>query len=220
MRAVVFDFDGTLAETRDAVADTVRAVLVEAGLPRVAPAWVHTMMGLPLTTLLRKAVPRTIDVDVEALAAAYRARFTEIGGPQVRPMPGATALLDALAARGVACGIATSREASTLGPILDAFGWADRFGARATCDRVAAGKPAPDLLTLALAELGVSPAGAVLVGDTRWDIAMAQAAGVCAVGVSHGSHGAEALREAGAAAVVDDLAALGDWLASRSGDGG
>jgi len=206
VRGVVFDFDGTLAETRDAVAATINAVLHEAGHPRVAPSWIHHMMGLPLHTMLSKAIPRTRrPEDVSDLAAAYRACFATVGQPLVRPMPEADAVLAALSAEGLVLAIATSRESATLDPILARLGWTGRFAAISTCDRSVNGKPAPDILQRALTEAQVRPQEALMVGDTRWDMQMAEAAGVVGIGVSHGSHDAQALQESGAAAVYDDL---------------
>ncbi len=206
VRGVVFDFDGTLAESRDAVAATVNEVLAAAGHPRVLPAWVHGMMGLPLEVMLAKAVPRTQRPDdVTALADAYRELFPTVGMPRVRPMPEADEVLSALEDAGLGVAIATSRGALSLVPILARFGWTGRFRSLATCERVVHGKPAPDLMHLALEESGWAAGEALLVGDTRWDMEMAVAAGVRAIGVSHGSHDERELRAGGAEVVLPDL---------------
>lgn len=206
VRGVVFDFDGTLADTREAVVNTVNRVLVAAGHPRVAGEWIHRMMGLPLGELLQKAIPRTQrPEDTGRLEAAYRETFLEVGLPQVRPMPEAEEVLGVLRQREIGLAIATSREAVTLRPLIEAWGWDSWFRVIATCDLVTQGKPAPDLLLWVLQQTGWSADDTVMVGDTRWDVEMATRVGVRAVGVTHGSHDARTLREAGASEVYPDL---------------
>ena len=73
-------------------------------------------------------------------------------------------------------------------------------------------KPHPAMLEAALAEAGVSAAAAVMIGDTGYDVAMAQAAGVRAIGVDWGYHSADELHAAGAQAVARDPAHLGELL--------
>jgi phosphoglycolate phosphatase len=217
-RLVVFDFDGTLAETRDAVSATLNAALFAEDLPRVHPPFVHRLMGLPLTDLIARLLPPTLPAEVraqrvDAVVLAYRARFPEIGDPQVRPLPGVVELLDALTSTGAELAIATSREGGSLGRLLKQMGLDGYFSVRASCERVATGKPAPDLLELALAESGAHPGEAWMVGDTDWDVQMARSLGVFAVGVCDGSHPRERLEAAGADLVLDGALALRDrWL--------
>lgn len=211
---VVLDFDGTLAETREAVSATINAVLAERGLPRVQPAFLHGLMGLPLETLFHRAVPPfRRPFDVAPLVAAYRAYFDVVGLPRVRPRPDAAPALDALAARGHALAIATSRERSSLDGILARFGWQGRFAVIGTCDDVEAGKPAPDLLLDVLRRAGRGPDQAVMVGDTTYDLEMAAAAGVLAYGVEGGSHDRRRLEGVPSAGVLPDLGALAGRLA-------
>lgn len=214
---VVLDFDGTLAETREAVSATINAVLAAEGSPRVQPAFLHGLMGLPLETLFHRAIPPfRRPFDTAPLVAAYRASFAEIGLPRVRPRRDAEPALDALAARGHALAIATSRERSSLDAILARFGWHGRFAVVGTCDDVAAGKPAPDLLLDVLRRAGRPPTDAVMVGDTTYDLEMAAAAGVAGVGVEGGSHDRRRLEAAPAAQVLPDLHALVGWLAGEA----
>lgn len=212
---VVFDFDGTLGETRTAVSTTVNAALVAHKLPRVAPVAIWTFMGLPLETLFTKSLPppRRADTDVDALVRFYRAHFEALGAPLVTPMPGAVETVRALASRGKAMAVATSRELSSLTPLLERFGIGDAFVSIGTCDRVAKGKPDPEMLALVLAEAGVQADRACMVGDTIWDIQMARALGVPAVGVLDGCHARASLEKAGADVVLETLPDLLDWVA-------
>lgn len=207
MRLVVLDFDGTVAETRDAVSTTLNAALRAHDLPGVHPPFIHGLMGLPLDELVRRLIPPTEDtVGVPEVVAWYRAHFDVLGAAAVRLLPGAQAFFDAAAARGVPLAIATSREGSSLAGLLTRLGLQGRFVAVSTCDLVARGKPAPDLLVRVLADTEVDATEAVMVGDTPWDLQMASAAGVRAIGVTTGTHGADALGDADA--VYADLGEL------------
>jgi phosphoglycolate phosphatase len=209
---VVFDFDGTLAETREAVSTTLNAALHAHRLPRVTPPSIHSLMGLPLEQLISRLIPRPCKpYDTSVLVDWYRANFAALGEPLVTPMHDATAALTTLKEAGVAVAIATSRESTSLDPILARFGWTD-FVSVATCDRVEVGKPAPDLLQLALREADADPADAVLVGDTTWDIEMARAAGVHSVGIPRGSHKPERLAGAEPDWFLDSLQELVERL--------
>lgn len=205
---VVFDFDGTLADTRRAVSTVVNRVLHDAGLPRVDPGCIHAWMGLPLEGLLQRCIPPHLrPFDVSALVGAYRARFVSEGEPLVVGYPEAASVIEALCARGLRVAIATSREGESAARLIHKLGLPS-FAAIASCERVRRGKPDPELLHVLEADLGVPCAAMLMVGDTTWDIEMARAAGVPAVAVSQGCHGAVALAAAAPDVVLDDLSGL------------
>jgi phosphoglycolate phosphatase len=206
---VVFDFDGTLAETRDAVAATVNAALRAHGHAAVDPGFLHALMGLPLeASFVRAMPPFRRDVDPAPMVRWYRAHFEEVGRPLVRPVPGAVEVVAAAREAGLAVAIATSRESSTLLPLVDQLGLHGPWASIVSCDRVAVGKPHPESLHLAMAEAGVAAADTWMVGDTTFDIELARNAGVRAIGVSGGCHTADALRAGGADVVLDELGGL------------
>lgn len=206
-RLMVFDFDGTLAETRQAVSDTVNAVLFARNLPRVEPAFIHGLMGLPLDVLLLRLIPpHRKPFDVAPLVVDYRARFDEIAATSVGPMPHAAELLDALAGAGVRVAIATSRERASLLRLLDRLELASKVELAVTGEEVSQGKPHPEMLHAVLSRAGVATDEAWMVGDTTWDVQMGIAAGLRTFGVP-GCHTAEALGAAGGE-VVADLAGL------------
>lgn len=206
---VVFDFDGTLAETRAAVATTVNAALAAHGWPRLAPEVVHGMMGLPLARCFEVAIPPyKRPVDVGPMVRWYQEHFVTLGAPLVEALPGAAAAVQAARDAGLAVGLATSREASTLRPLLAALGLEKGWATVVTCDRVTHGKPHPEALHLAMAEAGAAPDRTWMIGDTTWDVEMAVAAGVRPIGVTGGSHGREELVRAGAVEVLDGTGGL------------
>ncbi|MGZ6345617.1 MAG: HAD family hydrolase, partial [Candidatus Limnocylindrales bacterium] len=131
-----------------------------------------------------------------------------------RPLPGATALLRALAGSALRSAIATSSRAAQVTTSVNALGLATT-PLVVDGSHVRHAKPAPDLLLLAARRLRLEPIACWYVGDARWDIEAANAAGMVALGVPSGAVGGSVLREAGAAAIVPDLTALQTELGRR-----
>jgi phosphoglycolate phosphatase len=99
--------------------------------------------------------------------------------------------------------------------ILETHGWTDVFATVQTADD-APSKPDPTMLRQALADTGIQAESAVVIGDTSFDMAMAKAARLHAVGVSWGYHPVAALREAGADTIIDSFEAFDTVLASTA----
>ena len=107
--------------------------------------------------------------------------------------------------------MATGKSRRGLDHALDASGLRGHFAASRCADETRS-KPHPAMLDAALAEVMAHPGDAVMIGDTSYDMAMARAAGVRALGVAWGYHEAHELLEAGAEAVAQTPEELGKWL--------
>ncbi|MFG2309382.1 HAD family hydrolase [Streptomyces sp. NPDC048566] len=205
--AIVFDIDGTLANTPAAIAELIGDVVRAMGAsPRRSE--VLATVGKPLEASLAHLLGVSADDAATAEAASrYRARFAAdvlSRGPALLP-PGVPEGLDRLRAAGHPLGIATSKISSSALALLEATGILGRFDTVVCHDMVQHGKPHPDMALRALADLGASPARSWYVGDTVTDVAMARAAALRTVGVSYGVDSAEALTAARADHVADDF---------------
>ena len=118
----------------------------------------------------------------------------------------------------VQLGIATGKARRGVVHLMNRTGWHDHFVTIQTADDHPS-KPAPDMILKAMKETGTEPHRTIMIGDTTYDMQMAKAAGVHAIGVAWGYHQREALTIAGAELVVDDFAhlarAIADFLAIR-----
>ncbi|MBU6273217.1 MAG: HAD-IA family hydrolase [Betaproteobacteria bacterium] len=132
-------------------------------------------------------------------------------GEPARPVPGAQALLTELAALGITLAVATGKSRRGLDEQLSAFGWQSLF-ALTRCAGEGPPKPDPALLREICDELAVPAAQTVMIGDTRHDLQMARGAGARALGVLGGLDDADALAQAGAAAVLPEMTLAGEWL--------
>ncbi|MEO5866816.1 MAG: HAD-IA family hydrolase, partial [Sphingomonas sp.] len=120
---------------------------------------------------------------------------------------GMAAALDALCADGWTLGVATGKSDRGLAHVLAHHGIGERFTTLQTADRHPS-KPHPSMIEAAIAETGASPETTVMIGDTSYDMLMAEAAGVRALGVGWGYHADDELRAAGACAVAATAADL------------
>ncbi|MBM4415472.1 MAG: HAD family hydrolase, partial [Chloroflexi bacterium] len=163
-RAVLFDLDGTLADSEAPIAKCIAAALADHGYTIAVPAVVD-VLGPPLRGMVELLVGAVDDATHERIRAAYfRHYHREL--PHIQPLPGALALLDALAAAGVVLACVTNKVEAGAFAQLDAMGLTARFATVVGADSASAPKPAPEPALAALARLdGASPAAAAFVGD-------------------------------------------------------
>ncbi|MDR3517327.1 MAG: HAD-IA family hydrolase [Azospirillaceae bacterium] len=206
----LFDCDGTLVDSQHAIVAAMTAAWRCHGLADPDPAAVRRIVGLSLLAAVAALLPQGMPRDHERLAELYKEAFRDQRrlGTQEEPLyPGAVAALDALAAAGVWLGVATGKGRRGLMPLLEHHALTDRFVTLQTADD-GPGKPHPDMIHRAQAVTGVDADRVVMIGDTSFDMLMAVAAGVGAVGVAWGYHDVAELTAAGADHIVDDFAAV------------
>jgi HAD superfamily hydrolase (TIGR01509 family) len=154
---------------------------------------------MSVSLLLAERVDRLRQLHAEA----YQRR-----SDQIRPLPGARALLDALNAGGIPWAIATSGRMETAAQNLKALGVDPNTVPVVTRDQVKYAKPDPDLFLAASARLGAPIETAVIVGDAIWDMLAARRCRGLGIGLLSGGYGQEELERAGAARVYEDPADL------------
>jgi len=203
--AFLFDLDGTLIDSVYQHVLAWREALEHTG--KELSVWrIHRRIGMSgglfVNALLREVGGDLTSVDSERLQVLHGEAFKRLVS-QVRPLPGARELLEALAAEGVPHAIATSGRLDTARIALEMLGV--RPGVPViTRDLVRYAKPDPDLFLAAADRLGVSIHTCVVVGDSVWDLLAAQRARALAVGLLSGGYGQEELERAGAYRVYQD----------------
>lgn len=210
--AVLFDVDGTLVDSNDAHADSWRAACASFGYERET-SFFRPLIGMGADHILPLIDPSLNDADSpgKEIAAARGEVFRGRHLATVRPTRGARDLVEALHRAGWLCVIATSAQPSELEALLRIVDVEGMIAIRATSEDAKLSKPAPDVVEAALRKAGIEPSDAFLLGDTRFDIDSATAAGVPTIALrSGGSSDAELV---GAREIYDDPA---DLLASLS----
>lgn len=213
-RLVVFDCDGTLVDGQAAICQTMEAAFASTGLVAPERNMVRRMVGLSLPYALRELAPDASDEQRHAIVEAYKTGFRDLrlSGALREPLyDGIAGLIDELAGEGWQLAVATGKSDRGLHACLDTHGIRHRFVSLQTADRHPS-KPHPAMLEAALFEAAVQPGDAVMIGDTSFDMEMAVAAGVRAIGVAWGYHEAHELREAGAVAVAETAEELGELI--------
>ncbi|MEG9268948.1 HAD-IA family hydrolase [Qipengyuania sp. Mu-71] len=213
-RFVVFDCDGTLVDGQAAICETMELAFANAGLVAPERNKVRRIVGLSLPYALRELAPEASDDQRHAVVEAYKLGYRDLrlSGALREPLfDGIAALIDELDAEGRLLGVATGKSDRGLHACLDTHGIKHRFVSLQTADRHPS-KPHPAMLEAALDDAGVSPADAVMIGDTSFDMEMAVAAGVRAIGVSWGYHEPQELFDTGASAVAETAQQLGDLI--------
>ncbi|MFM5931121.1 MAG: HAD-IA family hydrolase [Novosphingobium sp.] len=214
LQLAVFDCDGTLVDGQASICEAMEAAFTEAGLPCPDRHKVRRIVGLSLPQAVRRLAP-DCDAEVHALAVdAYKRayRTAREQGRIAEPLfDGIAPLLDALRAAGWTLGVATGKSDRGLVHCLATHGLTSHFATLQTADRHPS-KPHPSMMEAALAETLADPAQTVMIGDTAFDMALAINAGVRAIGVDWGYHGADELIAAGAEWVAASPQELGEYL--------
>ncbi len=210
---LVFDLDGTLADSAGCVAACMLSALETHGLPPVPPAAVTALIGLPLDTMVTRLVPA--GADAPAVTATYRARYPDLAREQECLFPGVRDLLAGLAAGDHVLAIATGKSQRGADRATEELGIRPYFRTIRGGNSVPRGKPWPDLLHQVLEDLGAPPEEALMIGDTTYDLQMARAAGVRSCAVTWGVHPRERLAEERPDWMVDEMEALAALLPPR-----
>ena len=214
LRLALFDCDGTLVDGQAAVCNAMEAAFADVGLPAPDRHQVRRIVGLSLPQAIRMLEPAIDEQLCSAIDAAYRARFRAAreAGLLTEPLyVGIADLITNLSAAGWVLGVATVKSQRGLEHCLAMHGLTKYFATLQTADHHPS-KPHPAMIAAALAETGASKAQTVMIGDTVFDMAMAEAAGVRGLGVDWGYHTAAELLGAGAAAVAANPAQLEELL--------
>jgi HAD superfamily hydrolase (TIGR01549 family) len=208
--AFLFDLDGTLVDSVYQHVLAWREALETEGID--LSVWrIHRKIGMSgglFTNMLLRETGLELDQQrIERLqrlhAEAYRRNYSD-----VRPLPGATALLATLTNGQIPWAIATSGRLETAGPVLETLGVDLNRTVIITRDQVKYAKPEPDLFLTAARRLGVDIGFASVVGDSVWDMLAARRARALGIGLLSGGYGMEELERAGAYRVYEDPADL------------
>ena len=214
VRAVLFDLDGTLADTAADLAAALNRVREDRELPALPVAQLrpHASDGTRGMLGAGLGVNRG-DPEWETLKEAFLDYYAAGLAVHTRLFPGAEDALSGIEERGLAWGVVTNKVARFTLPLLERLGLASRAGVVVCGDTTSEIKPHPAPLLHAAAALRVAPERCVYVGDAPRDVAAARAAGMAALVASYGYIAPEIAPEAWAPdGLIASLPELLDWL--------
>ncbi|MEM7628266.1 MAG: HAD family phosphatase [Planctomycetota bacterium] len=210
VRGIVFDFDGTLADSEPAHERAIREVIEPLGWACDHRTFVDDFVGTSdrfcFTELARRHGETMDDERLASLLASKLARYAELlGAGEVRAYPGGIGLVRACAHR-VPVAVCSGSRLHTVRPTLERFGVWELFDVCVTVDLVERPKPDPQSYLLAAERLGIAPGELVAIEDTDHGISSAESAGLRVIGLAHSlSPG----RLSGADRVVDAIGEIG-----------
>ncbi|MCP1661146.1 HAD-IA family hydrolase [Neisseria perflava] len=214
-KLIIFDWDGTLADTTNPIISTFQASFQECALPAPDSEQIRGLIGYNLPTIIRHLAPDLGERAREELAEVYAAHYLNPNNRNMKLFDSAIPCLQTLKAQGYWLAVATGKGRTGLDNAIAQTGTAD-FWLATTCASEQPSKPAPDMVFKLCDELGLRPSETLVVGDTTHDLEMAANAGAPAVAVATGAHTAEHLQTAPHLAILHDLSELPDFLAGLS----
>jgi phosphoglycolate phosphatase len=210
---IVFDWDGTLFDSTALIARCIQSACADLGVPVPSDKDASYVIGMGLAEALQHAAPSLPAERYRELAGRYRHHYFA-RQHEIVLFEGTLAMLQRLRQRNHFLGVATGKSRSGLDEALGHTELRGLFHATRTADETAS-KPDPRMLRELMAELGVTPARTLMIGDTTHDLLLASNAGTASVGVSYGAHDHASFAEFKPQHVAHSVADLDGWLAAN-----
>jgi len=209
LEALLFDLDGTLVDSYEAIHESLAFAMTEKGLPPLSYEAVRRMVGRGLEVLIGEAMG---EENVAEGVALFRSRYRVVFLGKTRLLPGVFESIRALHGSGRRLAVCSNKPGYFSSDILAQLGLRDCFAAVLGPEHTRSPKPDPEMLHLALARLEVPPSRTLYVGDMPMDVVVARAAGVPVAVVPTGSSTREELEAAWPDLILEDIRALLDVL--------
>lgn len=202
---IIFDFDGTLADTSAGIIATVKETFRRLGFCGAEDERIKPTIGLVLEESLQRIGGLT-DSQTEQAAVLYRSIFPEYGEVNSRLFAGVPETLGELHSRGYRMAIATSRGRDSLEAIMAPYGAGAYFEHMVTATDRLAPKPSPEMVLTLLSGMDLTADRTLVVGDTTYDIMMGSGAGCRSCGVTYGNQTEMQLRTASPDYIIGSFA--------------
>lgn len=214
-RLLVFDWDGTLADSEHRIVAAAQAAIGTLGLPARDHEQVREIIGLAMSEACQLLFPDITKSQEHQFIACYREYYLRKTGVPIPLFPGAREALRGFAEQRYQLAVATGKGRRGLDRDIASHGLGTLFSTTRCADD-APSKPHPQMLVDIMEELQVASAETLMIGDTAYDMEMARNAGVAYVAVSSGVHDRQRLLEFDPLALLDSIAELPAWLSTRN----
>lgn len=212
-KLIIFDWDGTLMDSVPRIVDSMQRAAREMQLNPVSVESIRNIIGLSLDKALLELWPDLNSEHVVALQQCYGKHFLRQNAQPMAFFDGAVELLDWLMSHPAKplLAVATGKKRVGLERILNEHDMHHYFAAT-RCGDESHSKPHPQMLEYLLDKLKIEPQQALMLGDTDYDIHMAQAAGINSLAVSYGAHNKERLDAARPNFLCDSVQQIRQYL--------
>jgi len=214
-KLLIFDWDGTLANSIGRIVDAMHVASDRSGLARCDDFAVKGIIGLGLPEAIRSLYPEISDDELVVFRQHYADCYIALEAEPSPLFEGVADTLQSLRADGYRLAVATGKARRGLDRVLKSHGWDDYFDITRAADETAS-KPHPLMLEQILSHCGMRPDQALMVGDSSFDLQMARNAGMGSVAVSYGAQTIEALQAFEPRLAIDHFPELHAWLSQRA----
>ncbi len=210
-KLVIFDWDGTLMDSERKIVNCIAAAAADCGVPDPGPEASRNIIGLGLKEAMCLLFPRLAEEKKNEIVERYRQHFLQHDKTESLLFPGVAEGLENLSRKGYLLAVATGKSRRGLQKVLEQTNTGYLFAATRCADE-AFSKPHPKMLEDILGYTGITPEQALMVGDTVYDMQMAQNARMARLAVSYGVHKRERLLEHTPLACVNSFQEVCSWL--------
>ncbi|MGG5289778.1 HAD family hydrolase [Pseudomonas shirazensis] len=212
---LIFDWDGTLADSVGRIVLAMNQAAERAGEAPSAEDAIKGIIGLALGEAIWTLYPHLEPLQVERFRQHYADVYMALDQQPSLLFDGVVESLEAFRAQGYRLAVATGKARRGLDRVLKANGWENFFDITRAADETR-GKPHPLMLEEILAHCRAEPGQALMVGDSAFDLQMANNAGMHSVAVGYGAMSLQALAEFGPQVCIDHFSQLREWLAGSA----
>lgn len=212
IKAAIFDWDGTVVDSVEHITNSLHQAAAELGFPTLEKAAYRDIIGLGMVDALRRLYPGVQDPDLEAIRLAYSRHFFARETTAQQIFTGMSELISSLRERGIGRAVATGKSRRGLDAALHSSGLHTHFDVTRCADETRS-KPDPLMLEEILEHFSIDAQDAVMIGDTTYDLEMAERIGMPSIGVRWGVHGDDALAQHSPLALVSTVDELQQILA-------
>lgn len=204
-RGILFDFDGTLADTAITIIKRFHEVFQECGYPDVTDKQIKDTIGLPLDTSFMILQPSIDEKRAKELCEVYRIGYEKTALSLLQAYPGTKDVLNHFREQGFKMAVTSSKKTDIIVKMIAKLGFNSYFDALLGEDTVMHKKPAPDMALKAMELLNLKPEETIVVGDSKYDIEMGNAAGCTTIYALYGYGDPQIVAQAEPKAVVTDI---------------
>ena len=208
---LVFDWDGTLADSEACIIDAMRLATAEAELPTCNDAQIRDVIGLSLEGAIEVLFPEAEISVRNSVADTYREHYFSTSTSPVPVFEGVIEILEKLNQENYFLAVATGKSRRGLDRSLNETGL-DKYFHTTRCADETISKPNPQMLIGIIGFFGLETVDALMIGDSEYDLQMANNAGAESVAVSYGVHDAERLQQCEPLGIIHNITELPDYL--------
>jgi len=210
-KLLIFDWDGTLMDSSTRIVSSMQSAAKSLSLRVPTSEAVRNIIGLSLEPAINILIPGISLTDNQQLCAAYSEHYRYRDQSETPLYPGVERTLQSLHAKGYLLAVATGKGRGGIDRVFAQTGLGPLFVTSRGADETKS-KPDPLMLRQILEQTGVSAQQALMIGDTSYDLEMAQRIAMPSIAVSYGMHSMEKLRSYQPILEVDEFQQIETWL--------